>query len=150
MKNHSTRTLKSFFAKSATKKPKYARNDIILKINHLAKAIAHARAIAFAKWSVSIKNLKMPKTCEKTILQDYSCSVKKTPLKKKQKQILIRSRKETILKIRHLAKAKADTKTTAFAKWSLSGKNLKCQKHVKTHSTTTLELFCAENRKKKH
>ena len=28
----------------------------ILKIGHLVKAIAHASAIAFAKWSVWIKN----------------------------------------------------------------------------------------------
>ena len=29
-----------------------SRNEKILKIGHLAKVVAHARAIAFAKWSV--------------------------------------------------------------------------------------------------
>ena len=38
--------------KTARKNTKYWRNETILKIGHLAKAIAHAKAIAFAKWSV--------------------------------------------------------------------------------------------------
>ena len=38
--------------KAALKRTKYSRNETILKIGHLAKAIAHAKAIAFAKWSV--------------------------------------------------------------------------------------------------
>ena len=42
--------------KPLEKKPKYSRNETNLKIGHLAKAIAHAKAIAFAKWSVWIKN----------------------------------------------------------------------------------------------
>ena len=42
--------------KTARKKPKYSRNETILIIGHLAKAIAHAMAIAFAKWSVWVKN----------------------------------------------------------------------------------------------
>ena len=35
---------------------KYSRNETILKIGHLAKVIAHAKPIAFAKWSVWVKN----------------------------------------------------------------------------------------------
>ena len=42
--------------KTARKNTQYSRNDTILKIGHLAKAIAHAKAIAFAKWSVWLKN----------------------------------------------------------------------------------------------
>ena len=42
--------------KNAPKNTKYSRNESILKIGHLAKAIAHAKAIAFAKWSVWVKN----------------------------------------------------------------------------------------------
>ena len=38
--------------KTGRKNTKYSRNETILKIGHLAKAIAYARAIAFAKWSV--------------------------------------------------------------------------------------------------
>ena len=30
------------------------------------------------------------------------------------------------------------------------GQKLKCQKHAKNHSTTTLQLLCAKNRSKKH
>ena len=36
--------------KAAPKNTKYARNETILKIGHLAKAIAHAKAIEFTKW----------------------------------------------------------------------------------------------------
>ena len=39
-----------FVKKTARKSIKYSRNETILKIGHLAKAIAHAKAIAFAKW----------------------------------------------------------------------------------------------------
>ena len=42
--------------KALEKTTKYSRNETILKIGHLAKAIAHAKAIAFAKWSVWVKN----------------------------------------------------------------------------------------------
>ena len=42
--------------KTALKNTKYSRNETILKIGHLAKAIAHAKTIAFAKWSVWVKN----------------------------------------------------------------------------------------------
>ena len=42
--------------KTARKNTKYSRNEKILKISHLAKAIAHVKAIAFAKWSVWVKN----------------------------------------------------------------------------------------------
>ena len=42
--------------KTVGKNTKYWRNETILKIGHLAKAIDHAKAIAFSKWSVSVKN----------------------------------------------------------------------------------------------
>ena len=38
--------------KTTRKNTKYWRNETISKIGHLAKAIAHAKSIAFAKWSV--------------------------------------------------------------------------------------------------
>ena len=38
------------------KKKKYSRNEKILKIRHLAKAIAHANTVAFARLSFSVKN----------------------------------------------------------------------------------------------
>ena len=47
--------------KTALKNTKYARDETILKIGHVAKATAHAKAIAFAKWSVWVKILKCQK-----------------------------------------------------------------------------------------
>ena len=42
--------------KNARKNTKYSRNATILKIGDLAKAIAHAKVIAFAKWWVWVQN----------------------------------------------------------------------------------------------
>ena len=42
--------------KTARKNNKYWRNERILKIGHLALAIAHAKSIDFAKWSGRVKN----------------------------------------------------------------------------------------------
>ena len=42
--------------RAARKNTKYSRNETIFKIGYLAKAIAHAKAIAFAKWSIWVKN----------------------------------------------------------------------------------------------
>ena len=47
--------------KTAPKNTKYSRNEIILKIGHLAKAIAHTKAIAHARCSVWVKNYKCQK-----------------------------------------------------------------------------------------
>ena len=81
-----------------------------------------------------------------TILpQQHSCSVQKTA-----RQNTKYSRNETILKIGHLAKAIAHSKAIACAKWSVWVKNLKCQKHAKNHSATTVELFCEKHGSKKH
>ena len=42
--------------KTARENTNHSRNETVLKIGHLAKAIAHAKAKAHAKWSVSLKN----------------------------------------------------------------------------------------------
>ena len=42
--------------KTAGNNAKYSRNETILKNGHLAKAIAHAKAIALAKCLVWVKN----------------------------------------------------------------------------------------------
>ena len=42
--------------KSARKNTKYSRKETILKTGHIARALANAKAIALAKWSVSVKN----------------------------------------------------------------------------------------------
>ena len=41
--------------KAARKNTKYSRNETSLKIGSFEKAIAHAKSIAFAKWSVCVK-----------------------------------------------------------------------------------------------
>ena len=38
------------------KNTQYSRNEKIFKIGHLAKVIAHPKAIAFAQWLVWVKN----------------------------------------------------------------------------------------------
>ena len=62
--------------KTALKNSKESRNVTILKIGHLAKAKAHAKAIAFAKWSVWVIKLIMPKTCENhcTGILEFLCA----------------------------------------------------------------------------
>ena len=42
--------------KTVPKNTKYSKNERTLKISHLAKTIALAKALAFAKWSVLVKN----------------------------------------------------------------------------------------------
>ena len=105
--------------KTARINTKYSRNETILKIVHIAKAIAHVKAIAFAKESVLVKNEKCQKHakndstrilelfCEKTARKNTKTARKNTKY----------SRNETILKIVHLAKAMAHVKAIAFAKW---------------------------------
>ena len=68
--------------KTARKNTKYSRNETILKIGHLAKAIAHAKATAFANGQFGSK-IKNAKNMRKTIVQDYkSSSVQKNRSKK--------------------------------------------------------------------
>ena len=43
-----------------------------------------------------------------------------------------------------------DAKAVAFAKWSVKVKNQKCQKGAKNDCRTSLEMFSAKNRSKKH
>ena len=43
--------------KTARKNTKYSRNETMLKMGHLARYIAFAWAIAFAKYSIWAKNL---------------------------------------------------------------------------------------------
>ena len=46
----------SFVQKAGRKSTKYWRNELSLKIGHISKAIAHVKAIGFAKWSVWLTN----------------------------------------------------------------------------------------------
>ena len=115
-KNDSTRTLELFCAKTAPKNTKYSRNETIVKLGHFARAIAHAKAIAFAKWSVWVKNLK----CQKYPKNDSTTTLELFCAKNSTKKY---SRNETILKIGYFAKAIAHVKAIAFKKWSPWVKN---------------------------
>ena len=68
--------------KQLKKNTKYSRNERSLQIGHLAKAIAHAKALAFAKWLVLLKNLKCQKTCEKPFYNNIKVVLCKKPLEK--------------------------------------------------------------------
>ena len=119
--------------KTAGKNTIYSRNETILKIGHLAKAID------FAKWSVWLKNSNGQKRAKNDSASTLELFCAKNRCKKH--QIF---ENETILKIGHLAKA------IDFAKWSVWLKNSNGQKRAKNDSASTLELFCAKNRLKKH
>ena len=68
-----------------------------MKIGHLAKSIAHAKAIAFAKWSVFGQKLKMPKTCEKPFYKNIKVFLCKKTARKNTKY----STNKTSFKIGH-------------------------------------------------
>ena len=68
--------------KQIEKNTKYSRNETSLKIGHLTKAKVHAKAIAFAKWSVLGQKFKMPKTCEKPFYKNIKVFLCKKPLEK--------------------------------------------------------------------
>ena len=99
----------------ARKNTKHRRNETSLKIGHLAKAINHAKAIAFAKWSVKGQKLKMQKTSEKPFCKSSRVVLCKKTAQKNTKYW----RNEASFKIGHLAKAIAHAKAIAFAKWSV-------------------------------
>ena len=88
----------------------------------------------------------MPKTWGKRFYK----SIRVVSCKKTAPKNAKYSRNESILKIGHLAKGIAHAKAIAFAKWSVWVKNYKCQKDEKNDCTRALELFCANNRSKKH
>ena len=56
--------------KPLEKSSKYSRNETIFKIGHLAKAMAHAKVIGSAKWSLGVKNLKCLKTRVKRLYKN--------------------------------------------------------------------------------
>ena len=79
--------------KTARKNTKYSRNETILKIGHLPKAIAHAKAIAFSPMVSLDQKLKMPKTCQKPFYKAIRAVLCKKTARKNTKY----PRNETIL-----------------------------------------------------
>ena len=105
-----------------------------MKIDHRAKAMAHAKS---SLWVKSWNSKKQVKVHSANHLELF-CA--KTRTKKNTKYW----RNGTILKLGHHAKA------IAHGKFSLWVKNESSKKHVKIHSRNHLELFCAKNCTKKH
>ena len=104
--------------KTARKNTKYSRNNIILKIGHLAQAKAHEKPKPLQNGQFGSK-IKYVKNKRKTILQEYwNCSVEETDRKNTKY-----SRNKIILNMNHLAKTIAHAKAIAFAKWSVWVKN---------------------------
>ena len=98
--------------KTARKNTRYSRNKVILKIGHLAQAIAHEKPKPLQNGQFGSK-IKYVKNKRKTILQEYwNCSVEKTDRNNTKY-----SRNKITLNINHLAKA------IAFAKLSVWVKN---------------------------
>ena len=77
----------------ARKNPKYSRNDTILKIAYLAKAVAQKKLYRLQNGQFGSKVVNL-KNMPKSILPDhYSCSVQTTVQEKKKHQILGEIRK---------------------------------------------------------
>ena len=64
--------------KYARKSTKYSRNETILKISHVAKARAHAKA--FCKMVSVGQEIKMPNTCKKQFCKNITVVLRINPL----------------------------------------------------------------------
>ena len=119
--------------KTAARNTKYSRNETILKIGPLPKAID------LAKWSVwfKISNGQKRARNDSTSTLELFCAKNRC----KKHQIF---EKWDHFETGHLGKA------IYFAKWSVWVKNSNGQKRLKRDSTSTLEFFCAKNRCRKH
>ena len=62
--------------KTAPKNSTYSRTETILKVDHHAKAIAHA------KFSLWVKNSNSKKTCQNTFHKSFTVALCKIPLQK--------------------------------------------------------------------
>ena len=131
--------------KTARKNTKYSRNETILKVGQLAKAIAHAKSMAFAKWSVWDKNYKCLKYAKNhsTMSLELFCAKDRS----KKHQIF---EKWDDFKSRSTCKGYSPCKEYGLCKMVSLGQKLKMPKTCENHSTRSLELFCAKDRSKKH
>ena len=117
---------------TARENSQYSRNEIILKIGHFGKSIAHA------KCAVWVKNFFSKNTSKINLQEQLSCSVQKTAGKNSQY-----SRNRSILKIDHF------DKYIGHAKCAVWVKNFFLQKYAENESTRTIKLFCEKRRWKK-
>ena len=86
------------------------------------------------------QKFKCPETCEKRFYKHVRVVLCKKPLEKT----------PNIREMRPFWKSAILQSAIDFAKWSVWVKNSNGQKRAKKDSTSTLELFCAKNRCKKH
>ena len=133
-KNESASTLELFCAKNCWKK-----HHVIEKWDHFENRPSW-KGYRLGKMVSLAQKFKWQKTCEKRLWKHVTVVLCKKTAGKNTKY----SRNEIILKIGHLAKA------IDFAKCSVWVRNSNAQKPGKNDSTSTLELFCAKNRCKKH
>ena len=119
--------------KIAWKNTKYSRNETILSIGHLGNAID------FAKWSVWDKKSKGQKRVKKDSTSTLELFCAKNRCKKHQ----------IFEKWDHF-EIRPSCKGYRLSKMVSLGQNSRDQKRAKNDSTSTLELFCAKNRLKKH
>ena len=131
--------------KTARKNAKYSSNETILKIGHFAKAIAHAKAIAFAKWLVKVKNQKCQKHAKNHSTRTVDLFCAKNGSKKRKIFENIDN-----FENRPFCKGLSPCKGYSLCKTVSLGLKLNCQKHAKNNSTRTVELFCAKNGTKKY
>ena len=133
-KKDSTSTLELFCAKNRWKK-----HQIFEKWDHFENRLS-CKGYRLCKMVSLGQKFKGPKTCEKPFYKHVRVVLCKKTAAKNTKYWT----NETILKISHLPKA------IDFAKWSVWVKTSNLQKRAKNDSTSTLELFCAKHRWKKH
>ena len=123
--------------KSARKNSKYWRKKTLLKIDHKAKAIAHAKAIAFAKCSVWVKKLKCQKHAKNKSTRTAQLFCAKNGTKKH--QIL---EKRDNLENRPSTKGFSPCKRFSLCKMVCLGQKLKtpktCEKQFYNNSTVVL------------
>ena len=112
-----------YVQKTAPENTKYSRNETILKIGHLATALAHAKAKAFADLVIVGQKLKMQKPWEKQFFNNIVTVLYKKPLRKTPNIREMRPfSKSPILK------GLSPYEGIAFAKLVIFGQKLKMQK----------------------
>ena len=119
--------------KTASENTKYSRNATVLKNGHRAKATA------FAKWSVWVKNYDSQKHAKNDSLITLELFCAKNRLRKHQ-----------IFEKSDDFENRPSCKGYSLCKMVSLGQKLRFTKDAKTDSLITLELFCAKNRSRKH
>ena len=141
-KNHSTRALELFYAKNSSKK-----HQIFEKLEDFENRPSWSGYspfkgyIAFAKWTVWVKNWKCQKRDKKHFTRILDLSCEKKPLKKKLNIREFRQFSKSPIMLGY-----SPRKGYTLCNMVSLGQKLK----MRNHFTWTLELFCAKDPSKKH